>query len=78
LENVGGRTVQGVALLSECIHPECVGMDHSSGSWAKILPPRSPKTGTHAGTLFDYDMKNLDIMAGTFDASPKLKVSRVA
>ena len=77
LENVGGRTVEGVAMLSECIHPECVGMDHSAGSWAKILGPRNAGTGTHPGTLMDYDMKNLDIMAGTFDSSPKLKVSRI-
>lgn len=77
LENVGGRTVEGIAMLSECIHPECVGMDHSAGSWAKILPPRSTKMGTHPGTLFDYDMKNLDVMAGSMDASPKLKVSRI-
>jgi len=79
IENVGGRSVEGIAKLSECIHPECVGMDHSAGSWAKILPPRPSreKIGTHAGTMLDYEMKNLDVMAGALDASPKLKVSRI-
>ena len=77
LENVNGRTVKGTVKLSECIHPECVGMDHSAGGWGKMLPPRpsKAKTGPHPGTLFDYELKNLDVMSGAFDASPKLKVS---
>jgi len=78
VENVGGRMVEGIVLLSECIHPECVGMDHAGGSWAKCLPPRRGGTGVHYGTLLDYDMKNLDVMDGAFEASPKLKVSRVS
>jgi len=79
LENVSGRTVEGTVKLSECIHPECVGLDHSAGGWGKMLPPRPKpsRTGAHPGTLFDYEMQNLDIMSGAFDASPKLKVSRV-
>lgn len=78
VENVGGRTVEGVVLLSECIHPECVGMDHAGGSWAKCLPSRRGGTGVHYGTLLDYEMKNLDVMAGAFEASPKLKISRIS
>ena len=79
LENVNGRFVEGIAKLSECIHPECIGMDHSAGGWAKILPPRPDKRkiGAHPGTLFDYEMKNLDVMSGAFDASPKLKVTAI-
>jgi len=57
VENVSGRMVEGVVLLSECIHPECVGMDHAGGSWAKCLPPRRGGTGVHYGTLLDYEMK---------------------
>ena len=76
-ENLRGRIVEGIALLSECIHPECVGMDHAGGNWAKSLPPRRKDTGVHYGTLIDYDIKNLDIMDGSFEASPKLKVSRI-
>jgi hypothetical protein len=54
-------------------------MDHSAGGWGKMLPPRpsAVKTGAHPGTLFDYELKNLDVMSGAFDASPKLKVTRV-
>ena len=77
-ENLRGRVVEGVALISECIHPECVGMDHAGGNWAKSLPPRRKDTGVQAGVLFDYDMKNLDVMDGAFEASPKLKVTRIA
>ena len=76
-ENRRGRIVEGIALLSECIHPECVGMDHAGGNWAKSLPPRRKDTGVQFGVLLDYDMKNLDVMDGAFEASPKLKVSRI-
>ena len=75
LETHGGGKVEGVALLSECIHPECVGMDNNGGNWAKSLPPRHARTGVHSGTLLDYDMANLDVMSGAAEASPKLKVS---
>lgn len=80
VENGGGRMIEGIALLSECIHPECVGMDHHGGSWAKSLPPRnrSGGTGVHFGTLIDYDIKNMDTLNGAVEASPKVKVSRIA
>lgn len=77
-ENQRGRVIEGIALLSECIHPECVGMDHNGGNWAKSLPPRRKNTGVHLGELLDYDMKNLDVMDGAFEASPKLRVTRIA
>ena len=76
VENRSGRSVEGVALLSECIHPECVGMDHNGGNWAKSVPGRDRNTGVHFGTLLDYDMKNLDPMNGAMEASPKLRVIR--
>jgi anaerobic selenocysteine-containing dehydrogenase len=79
LSNTAGSSVEGIAKLSECIHPECVGMDHSAGSWAKILPPRTDKAskGSHPGSLFEYDMKNIDSMGGSLDASPKLCITRL-
>lgn len=77
VENVGGRSVEGIALLSECIHPECVGMDHHGGNWAKSLPPRTKETGVHFGTLLDYEIKNVDMLNGALEASPKLKVRRI-
>jgi len=76
-ENRRGRIIEGVALLSECIHPECVGMDHAGGNWAKSLPPRRKDTGVHFGNLLDYDMKNIDVMDGALEASPRLKITRV-
>lgn len=76
-ENRRGRVVEGVALLSECIHPECVGMDHAGGNWAKSLPPRRKDTGVHFGNLLDYDMKNVDVMDGALEASPRLRITRV-
>lgn len=76
-ENLRGRRIEGEVLLSECIHPECIGMDHNGGNWAKSLPPRRRNTGVHFGELLDYDVKNLDVMDGAFEASPKLKVTRV-
>ncbi len=76
-ENLRGRHVEGEVLLSECIHPECVGMDHNGGNWAKSLPPRRKNTGVHFGELLDYDLKNLDVMDGAFEASPKLKIRKV-
>ena len=77
VENRKGRSVEGVAVLSECIHPECVGMDHNSGNWAKSVPGKDRNTGVHFGTLLDYSMQNLDPMNGAMEASPKLRVSRI-
>ena len=78
IESTGG-TLEGIAVLSECIHPECAGMDHTGGNWAKALPPRSrDATGVHFGALLDYEMKNLDVMDGAMENSPKLRVSRIA
>ena len=77
VQNTRGRTLEGVAYLSDCIHPECVGMDHNGGNWAKSLPPRRKGTGAFYGTLLEYDMKNIDVMDGAMEASPKLKVSRL-
>jgi len=78
VESTGGGSVEGIAALSECIHPECVGMDHAGGNWAKSLPPRrGGDTGVHFGALLDYEMKNLDVMDGAMENSPKLRVSRV-
>ena len=68
--------MEGIAVLSECIHPECVGMDHASGNWAKSLPPRARAPGVHFSAIIDYEMKNLDVMSGALEASPKLRVSR--
>jgi len=75
VENTRGNRVEGQVMLSECIHPECVGMDHAGGNWAKSLPNRN--TGVHYGTLLSYDRKNIDHMNGAFEASPKLRVSRI-
>lgn len=77
VHNRRGRVVEGEAMLSECIHPECVGMDHHGGNWAKSVPPRRKNTGVQAGALFEYDMENLDVMGGSFEASPKLRVTRL-
>ncbi|MFO1378300.1 MAG: molybdopterin-dependent oxidoreductase [Steroidobacteraceae bacterium] len=77
VESTGGGEIEGIAVLSECIHPECVGMDHAGGNWAKSLPPRARRTGVHFSALFDYDMKNLDVMSGAMEASPRLKVTRL-
>ena len=77
-EGTDGSQLEGIAVLSECIHPECLGMDHAGGNWAKSLPPRSRNsTGVHYGALLDYEMKNLDVMDGAMENSPKLRVSRI-
>jgi molybdopterin-containing oxidoreductase family molybdopterin binding subunit len=78
VENQRGRTVEGVALLSQCIHPECVGIDHASGNWAKSLPPRRKSQGVHYGKLLDYELKNMDVMDGAIETSPKLKLTRLS
>ena len=44
---------------------------------AKSLPPRRKDTGVHFGNLLDYDMKNIDVMDGALEASPRLKITRV-
>jgi len=77
MENRRGRVEEGIALLTECIHPECVGIDHAGGNWAKSLPPRRKSTGVHLGNLLEYDMKNIDVMDGAFEASPRLKITHI-
>ena len=78
VENLRGRVVEGEALLSQCIHPECVGMDHASGNWAKSLPRRRKGQGVQFGVLLDYELKNMDVMDGAIETSPKLKITRLS
>ncbi|MFO1378051.1 MAG: molybdopterin-dependent oxidoreductase [Steroidobacteraceae bacterium] len=75
VENRRGGQVEGIAKLSECIHPECLGMDHAGGHWARSQP--HAKNGVHYGTLIEYEMSNIDNMNGALGASPKLRISRI-
>jgi len=48
------------------------------GNWAKSLPPRRQGgTGANYGELLEYEMKNVDVMDGAFEASLKLRVTRI-
>jgi anaerobic selenocysteine-containing dehydrogenase len=77
IETPGGVTAQGVAKVSECIHPEVIGIASCFGHWAKARSTARGQ-GIHFNSLIPFGLRQIDPMAGLMDACVKVKVSKVA
>jgi anaerobic selenocysteine-containing dehydrogenase len=71
-----GERAQGIAKVSECIHPEVVGIASCFGHWAKARATARGR-GIHFNSLLPYDVSQIDPMAGLMDACVKVKVSKL-
>ena len=77
LETPRGANAQGIAKVSECIHPEAVGIASAFGHWAKARVTARGR-GIHFNSLLPYDVSQIDPMAGLMDACVKVKISKLA
>ena len=76
LRTPAGVSAQAIAKVSECIHPEVVGIASCFGHWAKARATARGK-GVHFNSLVPYGLSQIDAMAGLMDACVKVKVSKV-
>ena len=74
VESVAGR-VKGKAKVTECIHPEVVGISGHFGAWAKGKPVARGK-GTNVGHLLPYGPEHIDPISSGVDACVKVKVCK--
>jgi molybdopterin-containing oxidoreductase family molybdopterin binding subunit len=75
VESVAGM-VKGEAKLTECIHPEVVGIAGVFGSWARGKPVAKGK-GVHFNTLLPISLDRIDPISTGVDSCIRVKVSRV-
>jgi anaerobic selenocysteine-containing dehydrogenase len=66
--------VQGRCRVTECIHPECVGVSGTFGHWAKKMPTAKGK-GSHYNTLLpNVSVERFDTLTGAIDQCIRVKV----
>jgi anaerobic selenocysteine-containing dehydrogenase len=71
-----GAKARGIAKVSECIHPEVIGIASCFGHWAKARKTARGR-GIHFNSLLPYSLDQIDAMAGLMDACVKVKVGRI-
>jgi molybdopterin-containing oxidoreductase family molybdopterin binding subunit len=76
VESEAGR-VKGEAKVTECIHPEVIGIAGVFGSWAEGKPVAKGK-GVHFNTLLPLNMSRIDPISSGVDSCIRVKVSRAA
>lgn len=66
--------IQGRCRVTECIHPECVGIAGTFGHWAKRMPTARGK-GAHYNTLLPkVSVERFDTLTGAIDQCIRVKV----
>ncbi len=75
VESTSGTKVVAEAKVSQCIHPEVVGIASCFGHWAKGLPTARGK-GPHFGTLVTFGLDHMDMVSSRSDNCTRVKVSR--
>ncbi|MBI2358380.1 MAG: hypothetical protein HYV04_05670 [Deltaproteobacteria bacterium] len=77
LETPTGASACGIVKLSQCIHPEVIGIASSFGHWGQARKAGRHR-GTHFNSLVPYRVSQIDAMAGLLDACVKVKVSKAS
>jgi anaerobic selenocysteine-containing dehydrogenase len=75
VESAAGK-VTGQAKVTECIHPEVIGIAGVFGSWAEGKPVAKGK-GVHFNTLLPLSMDRVDPISSGVDSCIRVKVSPV-
>lgn len=73
IESVTGKKAKGKAKLSQCIHPEVVGIASSFGHWARGLPVARGR-GIHFNSLVPYGLNHMDLISVGMDLCTRVKV----
>jgi molybdopterin-containing oxidoreductase family molybdopterin binding subunit len=76
VESEAGK-VKGVAKVTECIHPEVIGIAGVFGSWAEGKPVAKGK-GVHFNSLLPLNMDRIDPISSGVDSCIRVKISRAA
>ncbi|MBI4493786.1 MAG: molybdopterin-dependent oxidoreductase [Chloroflexi bacterium] len=74
LETADGRRAEGVARLTQGIHPECLAVPGITGRWARN--DRARGQGVHFNSLLRFSLDRFDTVAAALDACVKVRVSR--
>ncbi|MBI2935127.1 MAG: molybdopterin-dependent oxidoreductase [Chloroflexi bacterium] len=74
VESEAGR-MKGTAKLTECVHPETVGISSHFGGWAKGKPLAARK-GDNFNCLLPFDQEHQDPISSGVDACVRVRVSR--
>jgi molybdopterin-containing oxidoreductase family molybdopterin binding subunit len=75
LETPGGLRAEGVARLTEGVHPECLIVAGVVGRQLHGLAPRQ-RQGVHYNSLVEYNLGTLDFMTGAVDQCVRVKVAK--
>ncbi len=75
VESQAGQ-VAGVAKVTECIHPEAVGLSSHFGGWAKGKP-FAAKIGDNFNCLLPFDDEHKDPVSSGVDACVRVRVSKI-
>jgi anaerobic selenocysteine-containing dehydrogenase len=75
IESQYGFKVTGEAVVTECVHPECVGIPGNYGNRSVNLAP-SAREGAHMNTLMGNTEEDIDPMGGNVEGSPRVKITK--
>ncbi|MBI2357790.1 MAG: hypothetical protein HYV04_02555 [Deltaproteobacteria bacterium] len=75
LETPAGARARGIVKVSQCVHPEVIGIASSFGHWAQARRAGRNR-GIHFNSLVPYGLSQMDPMAGMMDACVKVKVTK--
>jgi len=71
------RKVKAVARVTECVHPEVIGIAGNAGHWAKGKPLSAGK-GVNFNGLLPYGLEWVDVISSALDQCAPLKVYKAA
>ncbi len=77
LETTHGRTAQGVARLTEGVHPECLAVPSILGR-KKLGRKESQGKGVHVNSLLKYTPDRMDALSAAIDSCVKVKVRKAS
>ena len=73
VESPAGRRVQGLARLSEGVHPEAVAIAGNGGHWARGMPVARGQ-GAFFNALLSFDPEHMDPTSLTIDGDARVRV----
>ena len=73
IESNYGRKTTGPLKLTECVHPQCIGIATTAGHWVKGQPIAYGK-GVHFNVLMELDLEHCDPVCLSIETAAKVKV----
>lgn len=75
IESQYGHKINGEAVVTECVHPECVGIPGNYGNRSVNLAPIA-REGPQFNTLIGSGEEDIDPAGGNVEGSPRVKISK--